>query len=437
MNIDLLKNSVDIIDVALTLGVDIREEHGKHVGRCPTGHSSKSGKSFTINNGYFKCWNCGVSGDVINLVEISKGYDFKDAINYIVDNHAPHLKEEASDIDNTKSEILDMNQKIQDLLYKIANPDDKQKGKSIIEKIDKEIRRRKFNLDVKEKYQIGYSHKDLVNYMISKSYDQGMLQQTGFVSPKFNYFTKKRLTIPIKKNDKIIGWSMRSLNKEEPKYYNIYNKHYFNQSTWWWGQDYVERKNYIIICEGVFDAITLQEFGYNAACSLGTAVDKDRLKLLKKYDEILLMFDNDEAGIKASERFFINSIGVLDHVLIKGCTLPKKENGKYYDPDECNEHNISYSISSSIPIIQFILEKTIDNHYHPEKIRVKINQLKGRLSALPEEHQNQLQNMIDLKLMSEFWGWNNLGEKIGLNKNGDKKGIAVSMHNAYLDFMRG
>ena len=58
---------------------------------CPAGHSSKSGKSFTINHSGFKCWNCGVGGEPINLLTEFKKMPFPKAVEACAEKYAPHL----------------------------------------------------------------------------------------------------------------------------------------------------------------------------------------------------------------------------------------------------------------------------------------------------------------------------------------------------------
>ena len=64
------------------------------------------------------------------------------------------------------------------------------------------------------------------------------------------------------------------------------------------------RKNYLILCEGYMDVISMHQAGFtNAVASLGTALTSGHASLVKRYtQEVLLLYDSDEAGVKAALR---------------------------------------------------------------------------------------------------------------------------------------
>lgn len=87
--VDDIKNRVHIIDVAEQLGhLPERKEGNRFQGSCcPGGHESKNGRPFVIYPSVqgFKCFNCGLKGDVIDLVEVAQGLDFMGALDYLAD----------------------------------------------------------------------------------------------------------------------------------------------------------------------------------------------------------------------------------------------------------------------------------------------------------------------------------------------------------------
>jgi DNA primase len=83
-----VKNSLNLIDVATRLGASLTKQSGSNAyqGICPTGHTSSSGKSFHIDSNLevFHCFNCGIGGDVISLVESVKGLSKWDSLKWLV-----------------------------------------------------------------------------------------------------------------------------------------------------------------------------------------------------------------------------------------------------------------------------------------------------------------------------------------------------------------
>jgi len=93
-----------IADVTARLGLKLARTGNSLQGNCPTGHSSKNGKCFSVNidDNYFNCFHCGAGGDVISLVEIVNGCDFKQAVAWLADEFniiVPDDVKESSDVD--------------------------------------------------------------------------------------------------------------------------------------------------------------------------------------------------------------------------------------------------------------------------------------------------------------------------------------------------
>jgi DNA primase catalytic core len=93
-----------IADVTTRLGLQLARTGNSLQGNCPTGHSSKNGKCFSVNidDNYFNCFHCGAAGDVISLVEIVRCCDFKQAVAWLADEFniaTPDDVGEPADID--------------------------------------------------------------------------------------------------------------------------------------------------------------------------------------------------------------------------------------------------------------------------------------------------------------------------------------------------
>ena len=84
-----------------------------------------------------------------------------------------------------------------------------------------------------------------------------------------------------------------------------------------------------ILCEGYMDVISMHEAGFDTAvCACGTALTPEQVKLLSEYaDEVILSYDSDEAGQKATER----SLGLFANSPVKVSVL-SYQGAK--DPDE-------------------------------------------------------------------------------------------------------
>jgi len=86
MKFQEVKSLVNLKDVATRLGASLTKQSGNtYQGTCPTRHTSTSGKSFHIDmkQGLFHCFNCGIGGDVISLVEEVNGLSKWDSLKWL------------------------------------------------------------------------------------------------------------------------------------------------------------------------------------------------------------------------------------------------------------------------------------------------------------------------------------------------------------------
>lgn len=77
--IAVAKQSIDTVSIVESAGVELRRNGPRHVGLCPF-HSEKTASFYVFDDGGFKCFGCGESGDVIDFVQKIYGLSFKDAL---------------------------------------------------------------------------------------------------------------------------------------------------------------------------------------------------------------------------------------------------------------------------------------------------------------------------------------------------------------------
>ena len=120
----------------------------------------------------------------------------------------------------------------------------------------------------------------------------------------------------------------------------------------------VKKKGYAILVEGYFDVLSLNQLGYsNSASPSGTALTIQQLEAISRYtNKILLCFDNDEAGLKATERVLEIKNQVSNKLEIHCLNLPEK----YKDISELYEDDediFSGILKDNLEIIEFLIDK--------------------------------------------------------------------------------
>ena len=116
-----------------------------------------------------------------------------------------------------------------------------------------------------------------------------------------------RVIFPIMDvNNRVIGFGGRVMGEGKPKYLNSPETQIFDKGRNLYGLNIARttRKNYLILCEGYMDVISMHQAGFtNAVASLGTALTSGHASLIKRYtQEVLLLYDSDQAGVKAALR---------------------------------------------------------------------------------------------------------------------------------------
>ncbi len=152
---------------------------------------------------------------------------------------------------------------------------------------------------------------NLYRYLKGKNYSDELLRQSGLfnVDEKKGMYDKfwNRVIFPIMDvTNRVIGFGGRVMGDGKPKYLNSPETKIFDKSRNLYGLNFARtsRKKNLIICEGYMDVISMHQAGFNnAVASLGTALTSQQCSLLKRYtDEVLIIYDSDEAGVKAALR---------------------------------------------------------------------------------------------------------------------------------------
>lgn len=199
------------------------------------------------------------------------------------------------------------------------------------------LKKREISQKTIDKFFLGAFPSDL--RVLLKEFDAEFLKKNGIIyqadkSP-FRFYP---LIIPIwDVNNNFIGIGGRTMMSEEqrkafgyPKYKNSeYAKanHLFGLN---YAKQYIRNKNTAIVVEGYFDVITSHQAGLNnVVATSGTYLSSKQTMLLSRYCEhIKVLFDNDDAGQRASEKFIKRC--ATDGVSLKEIFLPDG----YKDIDE-------------------------------------------------------------------------------------------------------
>lgn len=334
--IEEVRSRNDIVDLISTY-VPLKKKGSSYFGLCPF-HNEKS-PSFSVSRDkqMYYCFGCGAGGNVFNFIMEYENYTFGEALKYLADRAGVELPKieysrEVRQKAQEKAELLEINKQAAQYFYYQLRTEKGQTGLDY-------LKNRGLSEETMRKFGLGYSDRaggGLYRYLKAKGYPDDRLRESGLfnVDEWHGMYDKfwNRVIFPIMDvNNRVIGFGGRVMGDAKPKYLNSPETKIFDKSRNLYGLNIARttRKKYLILCEGYMDVISMHQAGFtNAVASLGTALTSGHASLLKRYtQEVLLLYDSDEAGIRAALR----GIPILREAGVNSRVVSLKP---YKDPDE-------------------------------------------------------------------------------------------------------
>ena len=309
-----LKRKCDLVSIASNY-LRLEQKGRRFWACCPFHHEKTPSFSIDAEDGIYYCFGCKESGDVIKFVEKMENIEFYDAVKLLADKagmQLPELEtsEEAGKKQKLKARLLEALSLAQKHYEENLYNKDAYEAQQYIKK--RKLTRRELN-----DFKIGYSKNwtDIVEYLHQKGFSSNELVTAGICGRKndrvFDVLAG-RLVFPIFNSfDECIGFSARALEKTDfAKYKNTAETPVFQKGKVVFGINLLKRLKQqqgldkIILVEGQMDVIAMHKGGFkNTVACMGTALTKDHIQELKRYSKnIVLCFDNDSAGVKATLR---------------------------------------------------------------------------------------------------------------------------------------
>ena len=331
--IEEVRTKNDIVDV-VSQYVKLTRKGSSYFGLCPFHNEKTPSFSVTPAKQMYYCFGCGAGGNVFNFIMEYENYTFGEALSHLAQRAGVELPKieysrEAKEKAERKALLLEINKKAAQYFYYQLR---REGGKAAYQYLTG----RGLSEETIKKFGLGYSDKysdDLYKYMKAKGYSDELLRESGLFNAdeRRGMYDKfwNRVIFPIMDvNNRVIGFGGRVMGDGKPKYLNSPETKIFDKSRSL-NVARTTRKNYLILCEGYMDVISMHQAGFtNAVASLGTALTSGHASLLKRYtEEVLLLYDSDEAGIRAALR----AIPILREAGVNAKVVSLKP---YKDPDE-------------------------------------------------------------------------------------------------------
>ncbi len=385
----LLIETIDIVD-EIGSHIELTKKGNNYVGLCP--FHTDNNPSFTVSSSkqIYKCFVCGSGGDVVKFYKMFNNISNQAAMSYLAKKYKIKLRNQNSNIPQLKPVnyvLNDINRFYVTALQSTAG------GNRAIEYLTK----RGFSSDTITHFHIGYGNDDntklyeYLNYKITteNKYNEFDVEKINQFNFKKDIFVN-RVTIPIFKNNKIVGFGGRALGEENPKYLNSKDSVVFSKKKTLYHFDeaiYLSPDRSLIIVEGFFDVIKAYEQNIkNVVALMGVSFASEHITKMrqKQIDTIYLGLDMDRAGRDSTMQ--------LGRVLIANQFKVKVLNyDRHKDLDEfLNDNNYEQFISIQKNSINFKLFET--------------EQIIENISMLSSDEKNDAINQIltNLNIENEF-----------------------------------
>ena len=306
-------------------------------GLCPF-HSEKTA-SFSVapDKGIYYCFGCHKGGGAINFMMELEGLSYPDAVRSLAKRVGMEVPED---------EQYQSKYRQQERLWALHKEAARFFHGQLYSPIGTEALNyalgRGMNKYILTTFGVGFAPDtwdSLVKAMRAKGYTDQELKDSGLVTVSqkngnlFDRF-RGRLMFPIidvRGNIIAFGGRIIKNDKEAAKYLNSPETLIFNKRKNLFGLNLAKKtkQDYLILVEGNIDVVALHQYGFdNAVASLGTSLTEEQALLLSRYTEqVVLIYDGDEAGQRATQR----AIPILEKAGI-GVKVLQIRDAK--DPDE-------------------------------------------------------------------------------------------------------
>lgn len=332
--IQLVKSRLNIADVVRRY-VDLKPVSGRWMGVCPFHQETKPSMSVNEQEGFFYCFGCQASGDVIDFFQRINGLEFREALEQLA-------AEAGVDLQNTKPDPhADERRKAKRLFLDMhtwaAKHYQDNLGRAAGRVARDYLKKRGMVGAVARDFGLGYSldgWHDLDQFLQSKGFTQQQGVESGLLSTNakgsiYDRF-RGRLIFPIHNlSGQVIAFGGRIITDGEPKYLNSSDSPIYKKGEHLYGlyqaRRHMTRSRRALLTEGYVDVLSLQQFGYKDSCGvLGTALTSEQVRRLAGFcNRVDLVFDGDAPGRKAALRSA--EMILLQGLKVKVVLLPEGE----------------------------------------------------------------------------------------------------------------
>lgn len=332
--VDRVREESDIVSIIGEF-VKLKRVGNSFRGPCPFHHGKNP--NFSVTDRGYHCFKCGESGSVITFVEKHLGLDFVEAVKWLGGRAGIEVTEV-----HRRTEERDHREPLWEVNASAADYFRQQLWDSPAGKVARDyVAGRGLSREDADRFGLGYAPRDLAAMraaLRTLGFDDArqlaasvLLVREDNPEPRPRF--RDRLMFPIYDlQGHVAGFGGRVLGDGEPKYLNSAESELFAKRQLLyglnWAKQAIRKVDRLVVVEGYFDAIRLMLAGIaEVVAPLGTALTEQQALLIQKYTKnVFLLYDSDQAGLKAT--FRSGDVLLAHGISVRVITLPEGE-----DPD--------------------------------------------------------------------------------------------------------
>ena len=352
----------------------------------------------------WKDFSSGKGGNVVAFLMEHEHFSYPDALRFLAKKYNILVEE----TQETEAEKQKSNQK--ETLFLINQFAMKFFAKNLLKKNEglsigmSYLKERGFSNEIIKKFVIGYSldlKKDFFKSAIESSFLKENIEKSGLIINNSNDIIDRfrgRVIFPIRSiAGRVQGFGGRILSKKikTAKYINSPESLIYIKSKVLYGiyeaKKAISNQDLCYLVEGYTDVIQMHQSGIeNVVSSSGTALSIDQIQIIKRLtNNVTLLFDADEAGLRASLRGV--DLFLEQGINVKIIVFPDGEDPDSFVKGRKKEDIIKFFNESSRDFIRFkanlLLKDSLDD---PFKKSLAIKNIVVSISKIPDLIQQEI-----------------------------------------------
>ena len=399
--VDRILDAANIVDVVSDF-VTLRRAGANLKGLCPF-HDDRT-PSFMVSpsKNICKCFACGKGGTPVHFIMEHEQMTYSEALRYLAKKYNIEIKEREQ-TDEEKAE-----QSERESLFIVNEWANKWFQSQMNDTVDGRavglayFRQRGFRDDIIKKFQLGFCpDKYDAQWQAAKAegFNEEYILKTGLCirneqGKTYDRF-RNRVIFPIHSiSGKVVGFGGRVLDSRTKgvsiKYQNSPESSIYNKRRELYGlfeaKQAIVRQELCYLVEGYTDVMAMHQMGVeNVVASSGTALTSEQIRAIHRFTEnIVVIYDGDAAGIKASQRG-------IDMLLAEGMSvrlllLPDGDDPDSFARKHSAEEYQQYLKDHQVDFIRFKTDLLLNEaHGDPIKLSRLVNNIVDSVAVIPDE----------------------------------------------------